>query len=191
MFPETDRSLATEDHGFPKLFLAKALENTDKRLAEGKTVVPYFLLAAFLWEPVRSKVAKKMEQGVSEAIAYQEAASEVISKQVQSTSFPKRVGLSMREVWSMQSAFNRRSGARPYRLLAHPRFRAAYDFLLLRAETGGADQESADWWTQFQFADEAEQKQMPRPPRKSQKNRRMRRRSGQSRSTSPSVNTDG
>ena len=191
LFPETDRSLATEDHGFPKLFLAKALENTDKRLAEGKTVVPYFLLAAFLWEPVRSKVAKKMEQGVNEAIAYQEAASEVISKQVQSTSFPKRVGLSMREVWSMQSAFNRRSGARPYRLLAHPRFRAAYDFLLLRAETGGADQESADWWTKFQFADEAEQKQMTRPPRKSQKNRRMRRRPGQSRSTSPSVNTDG
>ncbi len=192
LFPETDQSLATEDHGFPKLFLAKALENTDKRLAEGKTVVPYFLLAAFLWEPVRTAVGEKMEQGVSEAVAYQEAAGEVIRKQVKSTSFPKRVGLSMREVWSMQPAFKRRSGARAFRLLNHPRFRAGYDFLLLRAETGDADQELADWWTKFQQANEGDRKQMTRPPRKTQKNRRLRRRRpSQNKSAAQSASSDG
>ena len=172
LFPATDSSLEIEDHGFPKLFLAKALENTDARLAQGKTVVPYFLLAALLWEPVRAKGARKMAQGINEVIAYQEAGNEVITLQVKSTAFPKRVGLSMREVWNMQLRFERRNGIRPFRLLNHPRFRAAYDFLLLRAETGGANPELADWWTKFQDAGEAEQKRMTRSQGKRQKNRR-------------------
>ena len=176
LFPETEQSLAVEDHGFPKLFLAKALENTDKRLAEGKTVTPYFLLAAFLWEPVRSLALKKIEQGVNEIVAFQEAGSEVISVQVKSTAFPRYVGLSMREVWNFQPRFKRRNGIRPLRLLSHPRFRAAYDFLLLRAETGGADPELAKWWTDFQEADEAQQKKMTRGSHKPRKNSKARRR---------------
>ena len=179
LFPASDNSLAVEDHGFPKLFLAKALENSDKRLMDGKTVTPYFLLAAFLWEPVRTVAANKMQQGASEAVAYQEAASEVISKQVKSTAFPKRVGFSMREVWNMQSRFQRRTGVRPFRLLTHPRFRAAYDFLLLRAETGGADLELAEWWTRFQEADEQEQKKMTQATRKADSKRRRQRRKPQ------------
>jgi poly(A) polymerase len=71
----------------------------------------------------------------------------------------------MREVWGLQSKFNVRTGAKPARLLSHPRFRAAYDFMLLRAETGGADPETADWWARFQVADENEQKKMTQPPR--------------------------
>ncbi len=172
LFPATERSLEIEDHSFPKLFLAKALENTDSRLAQGKTVVPYFLLAAFLWEPVRTKVAEKIALGTNEVIAYQEAGNEVITLQIKSTAFPKRVGLSMREVWNMQPRFERRSGSRPFRLLSHPRFRAAYDFLLLRAETGGADQSLADWWTKFQDVGEAEQKRMTRSLGKRQQPRR-------------------
>lgn len=174
LFPATDDCLATEDHGFPRLFLAKALENTDSRLAEGKNVVPYFLLAAFLWEPLQIKVVAKMAQGISEMQAYQEAASEVISSQVKSTAFPKRIGMSMREIWNMQPRFLRHHGVRPFRLLSHPRFRAAYDFLLLRAETGGADQQLAEWWTRFQFANEAEQKRMSKTPSKPRHRRRPR-----------------
>ncbi|NOR70379.1 MAG: polynucleotide adenylyltransferase PcnB, partial [Methylomarinum sp.] len=145
------------------VFIAKALENSDRRIAEGKTITPYFLLSAFLWESVQSLAVEKMQQGEEESFAFQHAASEVLSKQVKSISIPKRVTQSMREVWLLQLRFTKQTGGRPYRLLAHPRFRAAYDFLLLRAETGGAEQELADWWTRFQVADEAEQKKMTRP----------------------------
>jgi poly(A) polymerase len=74
--------------------------------------------------------------------------------------------MAMREVWSLQPKFNIRVGSKPSRLLAHPRFRAGYDFLLLRAETGGADLEVAQWWEKYQVADENEQRKMTRPPRK-------------------------
>ena len=160
LFPATDLSLQTEEQGFPRLFLAKALENTDLRNSEGKSVTPYFLLAAFLWEPVQTNARKKIQQGQNEAVAYQEAAREEIKRQVKNTSFPKRVSLAMNEVWILQARFNRRTGSRVLKLLAHPRFRAAYDFLLLRAETGGADPELAVWWTKFQEANQTEQEQM-------------------------------
>jgi poly(A) polymerase len=76
LFPATDLSLQTEKQGFPRLFLAKALENTDIRINEGKSVTPYFLLAAFLWEPVQTSAEEKIQQGQNETVAYQEAARE-------------------------------------------------------------------------------------------------------------------
>ncbi len=168
LFPATDKGLSIEDHGFPKLFLAKALENTDIRLGSGKTVVPYFLLAAFLWDPLQSLLKEKIASGIPELRAYQEAGDEIIRLQLKSTAFPKRVGFSMREIWNMQPIFKKRIGLKPYKTLQQPRFRAAYDFLLLRAETGNADPKLADWWTRFQHADEQEQKRMtkPRSPRR-------------------------
>lgn len=182
LFPATEQSLETEAQGFPRVFLARALENTDKRISEGKIVMPYFLLSAFLWEPVQSLAEEKIQQGANEVFAFQEASSEVISNQVKSTAFPKRVGFSMREVWYLQSRFNGRKGVRPYRLLNHPRFRAAYDFLLLRAETGGADQELADWWTKFQVATEAEQKKMTQSTGRARNRKPKRRKQPQARS---------
>ncbi len=176
LFPATDLSLETEDHGFPRLFLAKALENTDIRISEGKSVMPYFLLAAFLWDPVQANAKKKIHEGKHEAIAYQEAAREEIKRQVKHTSFPKRAGLAMNEVWTLQARFKRRTGTRALKLLAHPRFRAAYDFLLLRAETGGGDPALAAWWTKFQTAPPSEQEQMMKGTGQ-QKNRSYRRKS--------------
>jgi poly(A) polymerase len=166
LFPQSDKFLNSEEHNFPRLFIARALENSDARLAIGKSITPYFLLSAFLWEPVQSLAREKIGKGEDESFAYQNAASEVLSQQVKSISMPKRVTQAMREVWLLQLRFNKRVGVRPYRLLAHPRFRAAYDFLLLRAEIGGADEELAQWWTRFQDASEAEQKKMTRAPRK-------------------------
>lgn len=163
LFPDTEQSLSVEDHGFPKIFLARALENTDKRINGNKSVTPYFLLAVFLWEPVQALTEAKISNGQPVAQAFQEAGNELIIRQVKCTAFPKRIGLAMREVWNLQAKFKFRNGARPYRLLAHPRFRAAYDFLLLRAETGGADPELAKWWTLFQQASEAEQQKMTKP----------------------------
>ncbi len=160
LFPDTDQALADEEHEFPRMFLIRALQNSDNRLAEDKSVTPYFLFAALLWEPFTQEVVRLKEEGQNDSVAYQNAANTVLSRQVKVTSIPKRITQSLREVWLLQSRFESRKGARPYRLLAHPRFRAAYDFLLLRADAGGADPSLAEWWTSFQNASEAEQKQM-------------------------------
>lgn len=165
LFPQADHCLNSEQDEFPRVFIARALENSDQRIADGKSVTPYFLFSAFLWESVQTLAKKEMQKGENENFAFQNAASAVLSKQVKSLSIPKRVTQSMREVWLLQARFEKRIGARPYRLLGHPRFRAAYDFLLLRAETGGAEMAVAQWWTNFQTANEHEQKKMTRPPR--------------------------
>lgn len=172
LFPETDCCLDTESEGFPRLFLAKALENSDKRIAEGKSVTPYFLLSVFLWEPVQNLAEQKVAEGEHPILAYQEAANEVLTAQVKSTAIPKRISQSMREVWLLQLRLQQCTGVKPLRLLAHPRFRAAYDFLVLRAETGGASVDLATWWTQFQEADEAKQKKMTRAGSVNQRGRK-------------------
>lgn len=188
LFPDSDKCLETEDHDFPRVFLAKALQNSDNRVAEGKTVMPYFLFAAFLWEPLQLEAKRLMDSGENEAFAYQHASSRVLNRQVKVTAIPKRVTQSMREVWLLQSRFTKRSGVRPYRLLSHPRFRAAYDFLLLRSQAGDVDAELTDWWTRFQQADEAEQKKMTRPA-KNGRRKGGSRRSGKFRSKKNKSNT--
>jgi poly(A) polymerase len=177
LFPSTENSLAVEEDGFPRLLLIKALENSDNRIAEGKTVTAYFLLAAFLWEPVRILAKEKMAKGEVEYIAYQDAASEIITRQVKSTALPRHISMAMREVWNMQPKFNARIGSKPSRLISHPRFRAGYDFLVLRAETGGADPELSEWWMRYQNADENEQRKMTQPPRRAQNSKLTRKRS--------------
>lgn len=174
LFPETEVCLAVAPEGFPLTFLAKALERTDARFQENKAVTPYFLFAALLWEPVRIQAGARIKEGEDAILAFQEAAAEVIARQIRHTAFPRSVGQPMREVWMLQPRFERIKGIRPFRLLTHPRFRAAYDFLVLRAETGEADPALAEWWTTFQSASEAEQKAMTRDG--------SRRRSGRSRS---------
>ena len=176
LFPATENCLSIEENGFPRLLLIKALENSDNRIADGKTVTAYFLFAAFLWEPVQMRAKEKMAKGLIEFMAYQEAANEVIAMQVKSTALPRHITLAMREVWSLQPKFNACVGSKPSRLITHPRFRAGYDFLLLRAETGGADPELAQWWSKYQAANENEQRKMTQPPRKGQASKSRRRR---------------
>lgn len=176
LFPAVERSLSVEEQGFPRLFLVRALENSDSRVAEGKTVTAYFLFAAFLWDAVKTYAEEQIEKGVPENIAFQAAANELIAEQVKRISLPRQITLAMREVWSLQPRFERRQGSKPYRLLNHPRFRAAYDFLLLRIETEGVDPELGEWWTQFQAAGESEQKKMTQPAQKSNRKPLKRRR---------------
>jgi poly(A) polymerase len=166
LFPATEQSLAKEQNEFPRLFIARALENSDQRIAQNKSVTPYFLLSVFLWEPLQDLYQLKLQQGLEDIVAWQQAANEVLNKQVRIVSIPKRFTQAMRDVWFLQSRFSRRTGGRPYRLLSHPRFRAAYDFLALRAETGDVDQELVDWWTKFQFANADQQRRMTQPAKK-------------------------
>lgn len=163
LFPATDRCLATQDHDFPRLFVARAMENSDRRFADGKTLTPYFLLAALLWEPLRIAAQQRIDHGENETIAYQNAANEVLNSQIRITAMPRHITQAMREVWFLQNKFNRTVGSRPYRLLEQPKFRAAYDFLQLRAETGGADPALVEWWTHFQAADEDLRQKMTAP----------------------------
>lgn len=165
LFPATERCLASQDHDFPRLFLIRALENSDNRYAEGKSVTPYFLMAALMWEPLQSVVQKRVAQGENETMAYQNAANEVLNKQIRITALPRHITQSMRDVWFMQVKFSRIVGVRPYRLLEQPKFRAAFDFFQLCAETGAVDSSLVEWWIRFQEADEALRQQMTAPPK--------------------------
>jgi poly(A) polymerase len=154
LFPLTEDSLAGEDANFPRVLLPQALANTDKRIEEGKPVNPAFLFAALLWEPVRLVMERRIAQGQHPFEALAQAAEEVLRDQQRHVSIPKRFSFPMREIWELQSRFARRSGKNAFRLMESKRFRAAYDFLLLRAHAGEESQELADWWTRFQEVDE-------------------------------------
>mgnify|MGYP003557726365 FL=1 len=153
LFPLTEDSLADEDANFPRVLLPQALANTDQRIAEGKPVNPAFLFAAILWEPVRLSMERRTAQGQHPFEALTQAGEEVLREQQRHVSIPKRFSFPMREIWELQSRFARRSGKNAFRLMESKRFRAAYDFLLLRAHAGEESQELADWWTHFQEVD--------------------------------------
>ena len=154
LFPETEIVLGREESGFPQTLVIHALRDTDQRLAESRPVTPGFLLAALLWSPMRAQAADQVARGLAEPEALELAADAVISRQIARTAIPRRFTQMAREIWEFQPRLLRYMGKRPQRLLAHPRFRAAYDFLLLRNRAGEPLQELCEWWT-------AAQKDMP------------------------------
>ncbi|NVZ09580.1 polynucleotide adenylyltransferase PcnB [Allochromatium humboldtianum] len=181
LFPATEACLAREDHDFPITFVSRGLANTDKRLAEDKPVTPAFLYAILLWEPVRRRWEELVAHGMASIEAILLASSEICVDQQPLVAIPKRFSLPMREIWALQPRLEQRDGKRPYRLMTHPRFRAAYDFLVLRAEAGEADPELADWWTRFQDASSQERARMTEPSaRRKRRPRRRRKPSGSS-----------
>ena len=132
-----------------------ALANTDQRVAEGKPVTPGFLLAAFLWreycDRVQSLPGQRLrKQGAEER---EEAASAVLRAQQETVAAPRRHGYFVRDVWALQPRFERTTPKNAAKLLAHRRFRAAYDFLLLRVQAGEAPAELGAWWTEAQTGD--------------------------------------
>jgi poly(A) polymerase len=175
LLPLTDEALSHEEQGFPITFVLRALENTDQRLAEDKPVTPAFLYAALLWEPMRLRSQQLLERGASPLEAAQIAGNQITAEQGAVTTLPKRFSMPMREIWNLQPRFERKRGKAPYRLLEHPRFRAAYDFLLLRAEVGEASAELASWWTDFQSLNAAERERMVEPAAKKRRRRPRRR----------------
>lgn len=150
LFPQTEAALAREEQQFPLTFIIRALENTDRRIADDKPVTPAFLYAALLWEPVRQSAAVLQAKGSSEHDALLNAGEEIWQRQQARVAIPRRFATPMREIFQLQPRFRQTSGKRAMRLLAHPRFRAAYDFLLLRAQAGEVDMELAQWWTHIQ-----------------------------------------
>ncbi len=160
LFPLTEKSLEQEENGFPVTLVPRAFANTDARVNAGKPVTPAFLFAALLWEPVRQEGQARMTGGTSAYDAFYQATNHVLREQLKLVSIPKRFSVPMREIWALQSRFERRSGMQAFRFFENKRFRAAYDFLLLRVETGEAEKTLADWWTQFQAVAEPERQAM-------------------------------
>jgi poly(A) polymerase len=154
LFPQTEESLEHEEGGFPLTFVARALRNTDERVNGGLPVTPAFLFAALLWEPLRERSALLQANGSPRMEALQRASDEVIGEQIQSIAFPRRFSVQAREIWSLQPRLEERRPKQIRSLLDHPRFRAAYDFLVLRSEAGEGGEEAADWWTRYQESDE-------------------------------------
>ncbi len=155
-------------------FVMLALKNTDTRIRGEKGVSPAFLFATLLWHEVLA-AWKSIEAGGVPAIpALYKAMDQVMQMQAEKLAIPRRFGGDMKEIWAMQPRFEQRSGRRPYRLLELPRFRAGYDFLLLRCESGELDKEIGEWWTRFQDANEAERERMLMPDSGPKKRRRRR-----------------
>jgi poly(A) polymerase len=178
LFPDTEAALAREDHDFPITFVSRGLANTDRRIDQDRPVTAFFLFAILLWEPVRRRYEQLLTGGKQANDAIFQAAEEICARQQLRVSIPKRFSLPMRELWYLQPRLAQREGKRPHRLMAHPRFRAAYDFLVLRAESGEVDQELSDWWTRFQDANTQERAEMTTSGAKRKRPRRRRRRKG-------------
>ena len=176
LFPQTQGKLTETDCETFHLLIQQALSNTDDRIAEGKSVTPAFLLAVFLWGPVQDLRERYKERGMSEQQALTAAMDAVLSGQSRRISIPRRFQIPIKEIWNLQGRLEHRAPKRSLKLLTHPRFRAAYDFLLLRSIAGGVEQELADWWTRFQIADEEEAEELLASFKRNQRKPRRRRR---------------
>jgi len=155
-------------------FITLALKNTDERVRQEKPVSPGFLFAALLWHEVLATWNAHQAAGEKPIHALHQAMNDVLAVQNENLAIPRRYDAIMKEIWAMQPRFTGRSGRRPFRLLEHPRFRAAYDFMLLRCQSGEIDMELGKWWEAFQRATAGEREAMllkDDMPRKRRRNR--------------------
>ena len=151
LFPDSKRSM--ENNATEKL-VRLALTSTDQRIAKKMPVTPAFIYAAILWYPFVDEKQRLEQEGEITYAAAHEAANNVISKQQLFTSIPKRFSGPMRDIWFLQSRLPSRFGQKPDRTMEHKRFRAAYDFLLLREQAGEKTEQLGEWWTEYQEATE-------------------------------------
>jgi len=149
--------------------LRKTLENTDQRVRNGQPVTPAFLFAALLWDSVREAADRRRAGGEGDYVAMVEAAEEVIARQSLRTAIPRRFSAVTRHIWIMQARFGKTRGKRWKRLLYDQRFRAGYDFLLLRAAEDPSLEELCEFWTEAQkgvvLPERREQEEAPRRSR--------------------------
>ncbi|WP_228730021.1 polynucleotide adenylyltransferase PcnB [Shewanella avicenniae] len=161
LFPLVEAQLHDEPKGPAMRLLAEVMQNTDARIAEDKPVTPTFFYAAILWYPLQARAQDiALESGLSPYDAMFAAMGDVFEQQCQTISIPRRFSVPARDIWQLQQRFERSKNGRAIKLLEHPKFRAAYDLLLLRAVAeGGNTAALAEWWQQFVEADD-EQRQL-------------------------------
>ena len=174
LFPDAVQAL---NDPVTREFVSLSMQSTDDRVRIDKPVTPAFLFAALLWSPVRQQTDENVAAGMPYAVALQKATTRVVANQVRYVSIPKRFTTVMRDIWSLQSRFRFHSGRRAYGVLHHPKFRAAYDFLCLRANAGETESDDCRWWTELQEQSPEQQKeiiatQKPGPRRRRRKPKR-------------------
>jgi poly(A) polymerase len=150
LFPQSASAFAMTPYAYAKQMLELGLANTDERIAADKPVTPTFLFAVLLWSALLRELNERQAGPAPDTATLMQACDAVLRAQQSRVAIPRRFGVPMRELLMLQPRFNRRSGVKSLSLLQHPRFRAAYDFLLLRAQVGVADPELARWWTEIQ-----------------------------------------
>lgn len=158
LFPDT--ALALKKPQYDQL-LKVACRNTDIRIQEEKPLTPAFLFMFLLWPALEDKTRYYQKQNhLPPLTALEQAMNDVLERQYNIIAIPKRFTQMIRQIWLLQYLLPRRSGKRPYRNLSHPRFRAAYDFLVIRGEAGEVSLELCEWWGKFQHASSSEQQAM-------------------------------
>lgn len=158
LFPQTDAILKEGDDPHYQALIDAALTNTDGRLAEGKSVTPAFLYAALYWPQVHRRWQELEAEGHGRSNGLMIAGSETLDFNQQFVAVPKRFTMTVRDIWELQTKLEKRHGRRPDSTLEHPRFRAGYDFLLLRERSGEVAPGLGEWWTQYQIADESQRR---------------------------------
>ncbi|GFN46693.1 poly(A) polymerase I [Candidatus Regiella insecticola] len=163
LFPLISNHFTERQDSPMERILVQVLKNTDDRLHNDKQVNPAFLFATMLWYPLIEHAQKlKQESGLAYHEAFSLAMNDVLELENRSLAIPKRITIVIREIWSLQLRLPRREGVRAYKLMQHPKFRAAYDLLMLRAEAENNQvlQKLNHWWTQFQVATLEQKKSM-------------------------------
>ncbi|HEX7348170.1 MAG TPA: polynucleotide adenylyltransferase PcnB [Rhodanobacteraceae bacterium] len=150
LFPGTVRALNRDAAGHLRTLIEGGLAGTDARVQDGRPVTPAFLFAVLLWGDVATLADQLHAEGVPPSLAWQRAAHKVMAEEGKRVAIPRRFGYAIEEIWALQPRFADRTRKRVFRLMAHPRFRAAYDFLLLRAVESDAVREAGEWWTRAQ-----------------------------------------
>ncbi len=181
LFPATSALLdaqsdSDDEDCYAEALIIQALTSTDRRIKRGKSVTPAFLYAAMLWYPLQERINKLRRKGLPPIPALHQAAQEIIQEQSRATSIPRRFGTPMREIWDMQYRLPRRFGRRAEQISQHPRFRAGYDFLLMREASGEELDDLGDWWTRYQSADTEERESMVKSLEKPRSGSRRKRR---------------
>jgi poly(A) polymerase len=148
-------------------FVTTALNDTDRRVGEGKPVAPSFLLACVLWSDVRETWAHRSVKQPSFP-ALQDAIDEVFDSRIGDVSGRGKLGADMREIWMMQPRFEKRTGSGPWTLVDQSRFRAGFDFMRLRADVGEVDEALSDWWQEFSVASDSEREDLLQQVRQEQ-----------------------
>ncbi len=156
LFPLSAAAMRLPPYAYAREMLELGLVNTDERIAADKAVTPTFLFAILLWGAVLRELNERQAGPAPDLAQLMQACDTVLRAQQARVAIPRRFGVPMRELLMLQPRFSRRSGVKALSLLQHPRFRAAYDFLLLRAQAGVADPELAQWWTDVQLLPQEE-----------------------------------
>lgn len=158
LFPITYKALE-HDESF-SLLIHTALENTDTRIQTGKSVNPAFIFAILLWRPYLQLLKHSDEKGIPYSEGAWASGQTTVFDQAIVTAIPKRFSITICEIWKLQNRFPKKRGRKSLQLLSHPRFRAAYDFMCLRARAGEIDESDCQWWTNIQTATPQEQHEM-------------------------------